>query len=175
MTQTVALAPLGNRSYSASGTLASALTATDIFTITGAAGVVSTPKRLIISGIATAATSAVVALIKRTTANTGGTSSTITGVYRDGATTETAKSTVLSYTANPTTGTATAPTGGTIATLIVPLGTASAPVAATVIDLAANGLQDLTLRSATDVLAVNLGGVTIAGSSISITVEWMES
>jgi hypothetical protein len=175
MTQTVAIAPLGNRSYSAGGTVATALTATDIFTITGGDGVVTTPMRLRIGGIATAATSAAVSIIKRTTANTAGTATVITGVYRDAATTEPAKATVRTYTANPTVGTATAPSGGTIMPIIVPLGTASAPVSDTVIDLSVNGLQPLTLRSSADVLCVNLNGVTIAGSSISLTVEWMES
>jgi len=175
MTQTVAIAPLGNRSYSAGGTLAAAAAATDVFTITGADGFLCTPVRLIISGIATAATAASVLVVKRTTANSAGTASTITGVVRDSQTTESAKATVRSYTANPTTGTATAPTGGNIAAVVVPLGVAAGGTNPMVIDLVANGMQPIALRSSADVLAVNLNGATIAGGSITVTVEWMES
>lgn len=152
--------------------LASALTATDIFTITGSATKTIRVSRIVVNGVQTTAAQVNVLIIKRSTANTAGTSAAATAVSYDSANAA-ATATVLSYTANPTTGTA--------------VGTASArrafiPGAASATD--AQGLemisgdvgqQMLTLRGIAQVIAVNLNATTIAGSAFNITVEWTES
>lgn len=167
--QVVAVQPIGFRSYSSSiAGLTVANSGTDFATVTGASGSVIRILRVIISGIATAATSATVNVIRRTTANTGGTASAVTPVVQDGS--EASAATVQSYTANPTLGTATAP-GGTMKTLTVPLGTASAPQAPVILDFMANGITPPTLRKATDVFALNFNAVTVAGNSLNITIE----
>ena len=152
--------------------LASALTATDIFTITGSATKTVRVSRIMVNGVQTTAAQVNMLLIKRSTANSAGTSTAPTRVAYD-STSAAATATVLAYTANPTLGTA--------------LGTASAsrafiPGAATASD--AQGLeivsgdvgqQMMTLRGIAEVLGVNLNGTTIAGSAFNITVEWTES
>jgi hypothetical protein len=169
----VALQPLGLPSFSSAITgLVPAGGATDIATVTGASGVVVQVTRIIISGIATAATSATFLLVRRTTANSGGTSSAVTPVSQDGK--EAAAASVLSYTANPALGTSTAP-GGTTKSFIVPLGTASAPQAPVILDLTAGGQIPPTLRGTGDVFAINFNGATVAGNSVNITIEHQEN
>jgi len=162
-------------STGATGLVLAAAT-TDFFAISGANGRVITILRIIVGGVATAATSASVLLIKRTTLNTGGTATNPSGVTRDTALTGTASAgaVVSAYTANPTTGTATAPTGGTLGAYSVALGTATAPVAQTVIADPISGMLNIVLRNATDQLCLNLNAATIAGATLNITIEWQE-
>lgn len=157
--------------YSAAITqLATATTATDIATITGSG--TKTIKVLQVVLTATETTSAVrdVFLIKRSTANSGGTSSTITNVPNDSSNAA-ATATVRSYTANPT------------------LGTSVGTIRARKTDISATNLvgssdrviwdfgfmrQPVVLRGTGEVLAINLNGVTWAGSSVNIEIEWIE-
>ena len=152
--------------------LATALTATDIFTITGSATRTVRVTRFMVNGVQTTAAQVNVLIIKRSTANTAGTSTAPTRVAYD-STNAAATATVLAYTANPTLGTA--------------VGTASAsrafiPGAATASD--AQGLeivsgdvgqQSMTLRGIAEVLAVNLNATTVTGAAINVTVEWTEA
>ena len=171
----IALPPAAAASatYSASVVgLATALTATDIFTITGSATKTIRVSRIVVNGVQTTAAQVNVLVIKRSTANSAGTSTASTAVPYDSANAA-ATATVLSYTANPTLGTA--------------VGTVSArrafiPGAATASD--AQGLeiisgdvgqQMMTLRGIAQVIAVNLNATTVAGSAFNITVEWTES
>lgn len=165
-----------DRSYSAASTaVASAANATDIFTITGAAGVVVRVKRISISGIATADANVVCVLLKRSTANTAGTSTTPTVVSYDN-TNAAATAVVRSYTANPTVGTLV----GNLNSVRLGVGAAAPgngdPTQARIVNLFESqaAKQDIVLRGTAEVLAINLNGVTIAGSSFSCRVEWTE-
>ena len=149
-----------------------AATATDIFTLTGSATKTIRVSRILVNGVQTTAAQVNILLIRRSTADTLGTSTAQTAATYD-TTNAAATATVLAYTANPTLGTT--------------VGTASArrvfiPGAATASD--AQGLeivsgdvgqQLMTLRGIAQVLAVNLGGVTVVGGSLNITIEWTES
>lgn len=165
-----------DRTYSAASTaVASAANATDIFTITGSAGAVVRVKRISISGIATADAKVVCVLLKRSTANTAGTSTTPTAVPHDSANAA-ATAVVRSYTANPTVGTLV----GNINSVRLGIGAAAPgngdPTEANIANLFESqaGKQDIVLRGTEEVLAINLNGVTIAGSSFSCRVEWTE-
>jgi hypothetical protein len=157
------------RTYSASANVAAAAAATDIFTITGSATTTVYVTQVIVSGIQTTAGLSDVQLIVRSTADTGGTSGAATAVPHD-STDAAATATVLAYTANPTTGTPV----GTFRRGYVPVAGATSVVNPLVIfDFGKRG-RPLTLRGITQVLAVNLGGATLAGGTFDISIEWYE-
>jgi hypothetical protein len=151
--------------------LAPAASATDIFTITGSASKTVRVTRVRVSGTETTAGHATFQLIKRSTADTAGTSAAVSAVPLD-STDAAATATVLSYTANPTLGT----TVGTVAAsrIFLPApatATGEESLLFTFGDLAAKAL---VLRGTSQVLAVNLNGVTVTGGSLHIEVEWTE-
>jgi hypothetical protein len=160
--------------------LALAATATDAVTITGANGKIVYVTSITLSGAATAAGAVGISVIKRTTANTGGTSTAPAGVARDiGGNSlspvNPASAIVQGYTVNPASlGTAAPPTGGTLLNEIIPIGTAAAPSAPTVIDFIQDLMAPVVLRSASDVLALNFNGVTVTGGIVACTVTWLE-
>lgn len=170
---TVAIPGVGvQKTYSASATFSIAALATDIFTITGSASKTIVISSFTITGTATSATVATLDIVKRSTANTVGTPTTITNVASDSANAA-STATVLSYAGVPTTGTLV----GAIRSFKVFLpppsgGTANSPSAPLI------GPQDftqsVTLRGTGEVLAFNIKGVTIAGASFSASVEWIE-
>lgn len=89
--------------------LATAASATDVFIINGSASKTIRVTRVWVGGtIATTAAYVDISLIKRSTANTGGTSSATAVVPLDSAYAA-GTAVVLQYTANPTTGTAVGP------------------------------------------------------------------
>lgn len=152
--------------------LAPAALATDIFTITGSATKTIRISRILVNGVQTTAGQVSVMAVKRSTANTVGTSTAPAKVPYDSASAA-ATATVLAYTANPTLGT----TVGTITSsrLFVP-GTASASDAQGLQVLTGDvGQQFITVRGIAEVVAINLNGVTVAGGALNITVEWTES
>lgn len=147
-------------------------TPTDLLTIRGAAGEVVRIKSIVIAGTATSATNIIVDMIRRSAANTGGTTVPITGRSHDladGA----ANATVAYYTANAS-----------------GLGTAVGTLHSARLNLApaANGSIDriqwqftwvndkaIVLRGATDILAINLRGAAWpAGGALDIDLEWTE-
>lgn len=161
------------QTYSATASnLVMAASATDIFTITGSATKTIMLTQFLISGTATSATVASVDVVIRSTANTGGTSSNLVEVPND-STNAAATATTLSYTVNPTLGT----TVGTIRSfkLFMPPPTGgNANTPSTPILFPHTFSQPITLRGTGQVMAFNLKGVTIAGSSFNIAVEWVE-
>lgn len=161
------------RTYSAAvQALTAAGNPTDVFTITGSATATVFVKKIEISGVATANTVGVVQLIKRSTANTAGTSTTPAAVPMD-SNDAAATAVVRAYTANPTLGTAV----GTIAAkrIFYPITAATLPSDNnTVFEFGTDSRQSLILRGATQVLSLNLNGTTIGGNSLSIYVEWEE-
>lgn len=159
--------------YSAAVTaLAVAATATDVFTITGSATKIIYVWRITISGSQTSESTENVLVIKRSTADTGGTSSSVTAVPRDSKN-PAATATVLSYTANPTLGT----TVGTVHSVKLILPAVAPGQPANIIEHIPFGddIQPIILRGTSEVLAVNLNSTTIVGSSFNITVEWTEA
>lgn len=169
----VSVQPLGIPSFStAIVSLATAASATDIVTISGATGSIITIQRIIISGVATAAAAMPVEFIRRITLDTGGTATNPLPVPRDGS--FKAAAVIAAYTVNPgALGTFTAP-GGVMHVQNISLGTLTAPAGASTISLAENGMTPPVLRSATDQFAINLLGVTYTGSAINITIEHQE-
>jgi len=149
-----------------------AATPTDFLTIAGAAGKIIRVKSLMLAGVATSASNILIDLIRRSAANTGGTTVPITGRSHDTA--DGAASAVLAYyTANPS-----------------GLGTAVGTLHSARLNLApaANGSIDrlqwqftwvndkaIVLRRATDILAINLKGAAWpAGGALDIDLEWTE-
>lgn len=174
----------GQRSYAATFVaLVGAAAGTDLVTITGAAGRVVKVVRITISAIATAAAVSDLSIIRRTTANTVGTSTAVVptergALRRDGTGTiqaDPAYATVLAYTVSPTLGAAVAPTGGPIHAQKLALNTAAGTVAdPLVIDFTATGMELPTLIGVNDVLAINMNGATNAGNAFTGVIEFTE-
>jgi hypothetical protein len=163
----------GKNTYRASVTaLASAASATDIFTLTGSASKTIRVTRLEISGQQTTAAAAQVVVLVRSTADTGGTHSAPTIVPFD-SNSPAASATVLSYTANPT-------VGNLVGNLFAGYVFLAAPATATVgsdkviLDYGNRPSQAIVLRGTSQVLAVNLNGATVTGGAFDINIEWTE-
>lgn len=176
MPDTTAIVGSGFPAYSAGAVVALAAAATDFATIQGSATKKVTVTRILVGGVATAATSATISLIKRSTLDTGGTPVAMPGVLLDTSIiAEASKAVAQVYTANPgALGTAAAPSGGTLASVVVPLGTAAAPVPQTAVTAGVGGFVGIVLNGPAEQLCVNAGGATIAGASLNVTFEWQE-
>jgi len=163
-------------SYSAcaSGIVPAAAT-TDILTITGSASKTIRITMMTISCTTTAGSgfSASLTIVRRSTANTGGTSTTITAGLHD-TTNAAATAVVRSYTANPSAlGTA----NGIIRAHRFSIGTAGGAGNIGPLnewDFGARPSQAIVLRGTGDMLAINLGGVTITSPILSASIEWTE-
>jgi hypothetical protein len=164
--------PTGNATYSASAlAFTAANSATDIFTLTG-----SGTKTIYITKVTVSATQATAAVrdvvfLKRSTANSGGTASTLTAVPYDSAFSA-ATATARSYTVNPTTGNLVGNIG--CYKLSIPTTTAVDLPQLNVV-FGQDGPQPVVLRGTSEVFAVNLNGVTSGTNLFSITIEWMEA
>lgn len=158
------------RTYTAVGNAASALTATDIAILPGNATTQVWVTRVEVSGVQTTAGEVDILLIKRATANSGGTSAAMPAVPHD-AGDAAAVSVPLIYTANPTPGT----TVGTIKRNYH----AVAPAASGTVDTPyvwEGGYlgKGIKLMGVAEGLAVNLNGVTVTGGAFSVKFEWRE-
>lgn len=161
--------------YAASGVgIAVAATATDIFTLKGSASKLVTVTSVDCSGSATASGVAIVQLVKRSTANTGGTSSAPTVVpFDSGIPAGTAA--LAAYTANPSA------LGTSVGTLgVKSLGLSLLATGSDTPDTLWNFVQGnfsrpVVLRGVGQSLSVNAGGVaTLAGETVSCTFTWTE-
>lgn len=163
--------PSGAPTYVASATGYTAYaTPTDMFTIYGSATKTIAISGLVIEMGATAGTLVSLYWIKRSTANTGGTSSALTPVPFDSADAA-ATATLKSYTAAPTLGTA----AGTIAIVPTTTGTLTGapstvnyPTTSGVLALGAPSLvvdmrKPVILRGVAEGLAINLNGAALPG------------
>lgn len=159
--------------FSAGVVITPAASPSDVFTIAGSATMTIFVKKIKVNG-QTADTS-LVQLIRRRTANTGGTSTNPTPVANDSDDQGNATATLTAYTANPSAlGTAV----GTMDAQYV-TGAASSSSATDALPMMRDFgdiLYDkpITLRGATDVLAVNLNG-TSGITPIAVAVEWTEA
>lgn len=144
---------------------------TDIMTITGSATKTIRITMVEISGTTSSGSGirGQANLIRRSTPNTGGTSTSPTRVSHD-STNIAPTATVLAYTANPTLGT----TVGTIRSMALTF--LASGSAASLIDwfFGDRPAQAVILRGTNQVIAINLGGVTVTGGQISGSIEWTE-
>lgn len=143
----------------------------DVFTITGSASKIVNVTRLAIATVQTSAGMNAWQLVKRSTANSSGTSAAVLRVPKDKGY-PAATATVLQYTANPTLGTL-------VGSLWSGRVTSPAPATATgdyEKTIAQNGLPIARLVGVADVLAWNLNGVALpTGLSVQATVWWTEN
>lgn len=152
--------------YSSSATgIAGSTSATDVFTITGSATKNVRVHNLVITGTQAAAVVRDILLIKRSTANSAGTSTSPTVIPLD-SNAAAGTAVVRAYTVNPTLGN----TVGTVRVRRVGVPT----TAATTIDVAEFSFTvPLTLRGTGQVLAVNFNNPGVA-ITFSAFVEWSE-
>lgn len=145
-------------------------TPTDIFTLTGSATKTVKITNLILSGTRTTATHTDILLLKRNTANSGGTSTTPTAVSYDSLDTA-ATAVVRAYTVNPTTG---ALVGNIkVQKVFIPTTTATG-YSLFEYKFVPGYNKPITLRGTNEVLALNLNSTTVAGNNFDITIEWTE-
>lgn len=160
--------------YSASCVKISAVaTPTDIFTLTGSASKTIRVISVRVNMEATAAQGVFVQLIKRSTADTGGTSAAPNIAPHD-SNSAAATATPLSYTANPTLGSTVAVVDDGFLTATI-AGTATVPNVEFRRTWTANNEQAIVLRGTSQVLAVNLNGYSlIGGEKFSVSITWTE-
>lgn len=144
-------------------------TPTDFWTLIGSATKVGRLLRLSISGFATAAISVDVQLIKRTTANSGGTSAQPIIAQHDSN--DAAPTCVVNtYSVNPTTGTG----GGTVRATKLNLG-ATGAAGKIEWDFTTRNGKGLVLRGIAQAYVLNWGGVAVpAGTLLDIDCEFSE-
>lgn len=174
----VANAPLdGSKAtyrYASAAAFAPAASATDICAITGSATKTIRLWRVYVSGTQTTSSEVNLFLVRRSTANTGGTSTSLVATTND-TNNAAATATAVQYTANPTAGTLV----GTIlaAKILVPVvavGGNAVQGPFQEIPFGDRGVQTEVLRGTSQVIAVNLGGVTVTGGSFLCTFEITE-
>lgn len=142
----------------------------DVFTITGSATRAVTVIGMGLSTVQTSAGMNAWSLVKRSTANTGGTSATVAGVPTSDVYAA-ATAVVRQYTANPTLGTSL----GSVWSGRVP-SPAPATALAQTEKVLLETLASVALTGVADVLAWNLGGIALpSGLSVQAWVRWTET
>ena len=144
--------------------------ATDIFCISGSATKTVRVLRMSIGAIATAAAIGDILLVKRSTANTAGTSTAPSVVAHD-STNPAGTAVVLAYTANPTTGTLV----GNMRARKLAFGTIAGSVVDSVdFTSVVGGEQAIVLRGVAQVACLNYNGQTMAGNLVDAGMMWSE-
>jgi hypothetical protein len=157
------------RTYSATASITAAASATDIAAIFGNATTTVNVTKIRISGIQTTTGTVEVLAIRRSTANSGGTSSNFSVAQHD-ASDPANSSTPIAYTANPTPGTA----AGTLRRQYLPVGSAASGLSGDYIfEFGENG-KPIVLSGTAQGMAINLNGVTVTGGVFTVTIEWGE-
>jgi len=152
--------------------VATAASATDVVCISGSATRTVVLKKILLAGSTTNATtvSTHVNIVKRSTANTGGTSTTPAIVPHDSQNAA-ATAVVRAYTANPTTGTLV----GNIAGMQMIFAVTADWPATLYINFGENGMQGIILRGTSESACVNLNGATVTTSgALDASFEWIE-
>jgi hypothetical protein len=177
------LSPIDGQKYTYSAAkvgLVPAASATDIFTITGSASKVIRVTHIEIWATTTSATPAAldILLLKRSTANSGGTSTSSPTPVPHDINAPAVSATVLAYTANPTPGTlvGTAIRNSKLFQTLATYTATDFPSPVPLIwDFGNRPGSAIILRGVNDVLAVNLNSVTdTATASFDISCEWSE-
>lgn len=151
--------------------VAMAATPSDIVTLSGSATKTVRVKRVIVSGIATTAGTMDVSLVKRTVADTSGTS-TVPPIAQYDSADAAASAVVLQYSANPTTG-----AGLMLKTQKLYFPLAANPGSPVVWDFCGRQDKALVLRGIAQQAALNFNGQALPGASgttISYEIEWEE-
>jgi hypothetical protein len=159
--------------YGVSGLLNTpAATTTDFLTITGSATKTVRIKRIALSGAATTAGSLLISLVRRSTANSGGTSTAPTRVQHDTADAA-PTATVALYSANPTAvGTAVGNIHG--GRLFLNVATTATPDRL-VFEFSTRNDEAIVLRGTGQILAVNFNAFAVpAGGAVDFDIEWTE-
>lgn len=145
--------------------------ATDIFTITGSATKIIRIHKIRVSGTTTSGSTikVVYSLLRRSTANTGGTRVAVTAVKND-SNNAAATATVGNYTANPTLGTLV----GAVCAISSGVSGSGLSDPEIIWDFSDDGCQEIILRGTSEQLSVNLNGATVTGPIFSCVVEWSE-
>ena len=162
--------------YSAAITgLTIAAAATDVFTITGSATKTIRVTKFVISGTQTTASNEDILILKRSTANTLGTSTNPTRVPHD-SNNAAATATINAYTANPTLGTLVGVLRSNkfVVGAISSGGSFSATLNILPYDFGNSPSQAIVIRGTSQVLALNLNAQTLVASSLDIYIEWTE-
>lgn len=157
---------------SVTGLAVVATSATDVFTITGSATTTIRITRLEISGQLTTAAAAQIVVLKRSTANSAGTSTAPTVVPHDSASAA-AAATLLAYTANPTIGTLVGNIRAEYLFMAAP-GTATIGPDKLFLNFGDRPSQAIVLRGIAQVLAINLNSASLTGCVLDINIEWTE-
>lgn len=168
------IVPCEAPTYGAASAFSAPANPTDVFTLTGSATKIVRVKRIYIGVSATNPLTFTFSFVKRSTANTGGTSSTLTAVPFDSADSA-ATAVARSYTANPTLGTSVGTLGNVRISVPqnVPLGGVSnGPIDS--IDFHLPNAMPVVLRGTGEVLAVNMGATTLAGNNLAMSIVWTE-
>jgi hypothetical protein len=156
--------------YSATAVFTAPASATDIFTITGSATKTIKLLSVHLHMTATTGNNATCQLIRRSTANSAGTSTTPT-VVRFDTTDPVGTAVVRAYTANPTLGT----TVGTIFTDELYIsGGATIGSNPFEYEYISDVGKPMTLRGTSEVFAINLNGVTFASNVCRANFVWTE-
>lgn len=155
---------------SISNSIPAALTPTDVYVVNGSATKTIRISKVLVSGTRTTPTQTDIVLIKRSTANTLGTSTNVTPAANDSLN-PLPTAVVKAYTANPTVGTSV----GLVysVSLFIPGVATSGAGGIFSYEFGRLG-QTIVLRGVNESLAINLAGVTIAGGSFNYTIEWTE-
>lgn len=168
------------RTYSAAtGTFTIAANSTDVLTITGSATATVKVNKLSLSCTQTTGSYQDLFLVKRSTANSAGTSTTLASVPLDSNNVATT-ATVRSYTANPTLGTSLGNLRATKVAVATAALTSTGGNNSTNINLnefawaAENSSQAFILRGVSQVLSLNFNGQTMAGASCTGYIEYLE-
>lgn len=173
---------LGKTTYSAVAlALPPAASATDIACIAGSASKTIRVIRIAISGTAGTLVSAPFTLLRRASADTGGTAATTTAnwantIAKNDTNNPTPAATLISYSANPTIGD-TSPTYLRSAYATLPVTSAGTSIVPIVWEFSNNGIgqnQALTLRGAAQQACINLNGVSVSSGLLHISIEWTE-
>lgn len=154
--------------------LAPAATPSDVCTLTGSASKTIRVTRVTFSASQTNSDLENILLLKRSSANSAGTSISSNGVPHDSASAS-GTATFRSYTANPTLGTLVGPivTRKQLVIATAPLATAPEMDWLPLYE-AVRPSQSIVLRGTAEVLSINLNGVTLTGGSINCGMEWTE-
>lgn len=173
--QNVQTSPIKNATYRATFLgLVPAASATDFLTITGSATKTVKVTRAECAGTTTAAATAVIVALKRSAADTGGTSTTATNVPLDSISAA-ATAVVKGYTVNPTTGTL---VGNVAAGLLTTNTVASSAFSSMPLSFLFGGgatPQSIALRGVAQQFALNGNAASLsAGASLACDVEWTE-
>jgi len=144
-----------------------AASATDIFAITGVANTKISVTKITVAATQTSASNIDVTCLTRRSANSGGTSTSLSGVKLDGNGTASTAST-LYYTANPTT---TGTLDGNLETVPIYVNATNTQPGIYTFDFGSKG-QPVILNTASQVVAINLGGVSVSGGKFWITAEY---